>query len=59
MKYKIKSSTEVGFQYVKRHFNKIDIVAWVVPEIASIFSKEDALFFIQLHPNKGLALEEV
>ena len=57
--FRIRSTRQVGHEYVKVHYDKISVVAWVIPEIATRFSKDQAMYFIQINPGLGLVLEEI
>lgn len=57
--YRIRSVQQVGHEYVKVHYNKTSVVAWVIPEIATRFSKQQAQYFIEINPGLGLVLEEI
>lgn len=58
-RYRIKSHTEVGFSYVLQDSSKIGILAWVDKAAATKFTKQGAYFFMSLHEERELELEEV
>lgn len=63
-KFKLKIKQKYGnnneyYDYVKVHCNRIEVLAWVVPSIATVFTKKDAEYFCKLNDQYNFEIEEV